>query len=78
MKNSNGWTPERRAQQSVRIKEQKPWLQSTGPKSASGKASVSRNAFKGGSWRAMQEMRRQFNSCLHEQQRWLKSNIQNT
>ncbi len=48
MKSSNGWTPERPAQQAVRIREQKPWLKSTGPKSAAGKAAVSRNAFKGG------------------------------
>ena len=78
MKNSNGWTPERRAQQAARIRKQKPWLQSTGPKSATGKTVVSRNAFKGGAWREMQEMRRHFNSCLQEQQRWLESNIQNT
>lgn len=71
MTNSNGWTPERRAQQAARIRKQKPWLQSTGPTSAAGKAVVSRNAFKGGAWRAMQDIRRRFNAGLQEQQRLL-------
>lgn len=72
MTNSNGWTPERRAQQAARIREQKPWLQSTGPTSAEGKAKVARNAYKGGTWKAMQEMRRRLNEGLQEQQRWLE------
>ncbi|KRD23079.1 hypothetical protein ASE39_24860 [Acidovorax sp. Root267] len=72
MNSSNGWTPERRAQQAARIREQKPWLQSTGPKSAAGKATVSRNAFKGGSWREMRDMARHLNKCLQDQQRGLK------
>lgn len=71
MSKGNGWTQERRAQQAARIRETKPWLQSTGPTSAQGKAKVARNAFKGGAWKAMQEMRRQFNSTLQEQQRLL-------
>ena len=71
MKSSNGWTPERRAQQAVRIREQKPWLQSTGPKSAAGKAAVSSNAFKGGAWRKMRDMARYLNKCLQDQQRML-------
>jgi len=71
MKSSNGWTPERRAQQAARIREQKPWLQSTGPKSAAGKATVSRNAFKGGYWRELRDMTRHLNKCLQEQQRVL-------
>lgn len=44
MSKSNGWTPQRRAQQAERIRAQKPWLQFTGPKSAQGKAKVARNA----------------------------------
>ena len=71
MKRSNGWTPERRAQQAARITEQKPWLQSTGPKSATGKALVSRNAFKGGVWQELRDLRRNLNACLQEQQRLL-------
>ena len=72
MKNSNGWTPERRAQQAARIREQKPWLQSTGPKSATGKATVSRNAFKGGYWRELRDMTRHLYKCLREQLRLLE------
>lgn len=71
MKSSKGWTPERRAQQAARIREQKPWLQSTGPKSAAGKATVSRNAFKGGYWRELRDMARRLNKDLQEQQRLL-------
>ena len=71
MKRSNGWTPERRAQQAARIREQKPWLQSTGPKSATGKALVSRNAFKGGVWQELRDLHRNLNECLQEQQRLL-------
>ena len=71
MKSSNGWTPERRAQQAARIREQKPWLQSTGPKSAAGKATVSRNAFKRGYWRQLRDITRRLNKGLQEQQRLL-------
>lgn len=45
---ANGWTPERRARQSVAIQRWKPWEQSTGPQTAEGKANASRNADKGG------------------------------
>jgi len=45
---SNGWTPERRARQSERIKQWQPWKQSTGPKTDVGKAASSENAFKHG------------------------------
>lgn len=43
---SISWTPERRAAQALRIKKQKPWLKSTGPKTAQGKARISQNACK--------------------------------
>lgn len=72
MSKGNGWTQERRAQQAARIRETKPWLQSTGPTSALGKAKVARNAYKGGAWKAMQALRRRLNEGLEEQQRWLK------
>lgn len=71
MKSSKCWTPERRAQQAARIREQKPWLQSTGPKSAAGKATVSHNAFKGGYWRELRDTARRLNKGLQEQQRLL-------
>jgi hypothetical protein len=45
---ANGWTPERRARQAEAIKRWRPWEQSTGPRTAEGKATVSRNADKGG------------------------------
>ena len=41
---SNAWTDERRARQSMLIRGWQPWLRSTGPKSAAGKAISSRNA----------------------------------
>lgn len=45
---TNGWTPERRAWYAVLIRQRRPWEQSTGPKSAEGKARVARNAWRGG------------------------------
>jgi len=45
---ANGWTPERRARQEELIRRWRPWEESTGPRSAEGKAAVSRNAWKGG------------------------------
>lgn len=71
MSKSNGWTPQRRAQQAERIRTQKPWLQSTGPKTKQGKAKVARNAYKGGTWKAMQALRRRLNEGFEEQQRVL-------
>jgi hypothetical protein len=42
------WTEQSRATQSTRIRQHKPWLKSTGPRTSSGKAITSRNAYKGG------------------------------
>jgi hypothetical protein len=39
-----GWTPERRARHADKIREWKPWEQSTGPRTSAGKAVSSRNA----------------------------------
>lgn len=47
MGTSSAWTPERRAAQAERIRQTKPWAASTGPRTAEGKASSSRNAYKG-------------------------------
>jgi hypothetical protein len=44
-KNPNGWTPERRARQSQKIREWKPWQQSTGPRTLKGKQKTSQNAW---------------------------------
>jgi hypothetical protein len=46
---ANEWTQERRARQAELIKTWRPWERSTGPKTATGKAIVARNAWKGGS-----------------------------
>ena len=56
---SNGWTPARKARQSVAVQSWKPWLMATGPKTKQGKAKVSQNAFKGARRPALrQEMTR--------------------
>ena len=47
-KNTKGWTEERRKAQAERIRQNKPWEKSTGPKSKAGKARSSMNAFKHG------------------------------
>jgi hypothetical protein len=60
---ANGWTPERRARQAAAIQRWKPWERSTGPKSPHGKATVARNAYKGG-WRALL---RELRQALREQ-----------
>ena len=53
---SHGWTPERRAKQAEAIRRWRPWERSTGPRSAAGKAVVSRNGWKGGVRPAMREI----------------------
>jgi hypothetical protein len=45
---SSGWTMERRARQAALIRIWRPWEQSTGPRTAEGKARASRNADLGG------------------------------
>ena len=57
----NGWTPERRARQAELIRTWKPWEQSTGAKTAAGKAVVSRNGWKGDHRRQVREMTRLVN-----------------
>jgi hypothetical protein len=39
------WTPEQRARQAQRIRQYRPWLKSTGPKTVEGKRKCSRNAY---------------------------------
>ena len=65
---ANGWTQERRAQQSLKIRQWQPWTRSTGARTPEGKAASSRNAFKGG-WRA--ELR-DMSALLREQRECLK------
>ncbi len=45
---ASGWTAERRAAQAERARRLKPWTDSTGPRTAAGKAKVARNALKTG------------------------------
>ena len=64
----NGWTPERRAQQALNIRNWKPWAASTGPKSQAGKDRSKINAQRHGlRGREYQLLRKQ----LHEQYRTL-------
>ena len=43
---SNGWTTKRRERQSELIRQWKPWINSTGPKTTAGKIAVAKNAKK--------------------------------
>ena len=55
---ARNWTPEQRQQQAERIRAWSPWEQSTGPRSAEGKAKASRNAWQGGSREMLRELSR--------------------
>jgi len=67
---ANGWTPERRARQAELIRTWQPWKQSTGPRSAEGKARAARNGDKGGMWKeereALRELKRSVNELLRQ------------
>lgn len=56
-------TPEHRKRQAELIRQWEPWKNSTGPSSQEGKASVARNAWKGG----IRPMLRQLSNALKEQ-----------
>ena len=56
------WTPERRARQAALIRNWKPWQQATGPRTPDGKATTSRNAYKGGHWLMLRELSRLVNA----------------
>jgi len=62
------WTPERRQRQAEMIRQWRPWEKSTGPKTVEGKAKVSRNAYKGGTWRLLRVLAK----VLKEQDRMLE------
>jgi len=51
------WTVEQRKQQSLKIREWKPWLNSTGARTIDGKARASRNAFKGGVMESIKQLK---------------------
>ena len=66
---ARNWTPEQRQQQAERIKTWQPWAQSTGPRTAEGKATASRNGWKGGH----REMLRELARVLREQHQALEA-----
>lgn len=45
---TRGWPPARRARQAQLIRQTRPWLRATGPRTAAGKACSCRNAYKHG------------------------------
>jgi hypothetical protein len=56
---ANGWRSERRARQAQAIRRWRPWEQSTGPRTAEGKARSARNDDRGGQrqrWRKMSKL----------------------
>jgi CheY-like chemotaxis protein len=63
------WPESRRIAQAARIREQRPWLQATGPRTATGKSRSSRNASKGAfrpKLRALAQSLRQMSISLSE------------
>jgi hypothetical protein len=65
----SGWTPERRRRMHEMIHRWKPWQQSTGPRTAEGKARVSRNAYKSGHRQQMRELARILREYAKEDQK---------
>ena len=62
----SGWTTERRARQAALIRTWKPWERATGPRTADGKATASRNAYNGGHWLMLRELARLVNAEVRE------------
>ncbi len=58
----SNWTPERRARQAALIQTWKPWQKATGPRTPDGKATASRNAYKGGHWRTLRDLSHMVNA----------------
>lgn len=52
------WTDEQRQRQAEAIRRWAPWNQSTGPRTAKGKARASRNAYQGGTRVQMRKLGR--------------------
>lgn len=66
MNKGNHWTAEHCTQQSRAIHRWKPWLRSTGPRTAEGKAASSRNAWKGGTRLVLRALA----GALRKQREW--------
>jgi hypothetical protein len=64
---ANGWTWERRERQSAAIQQWRPWVQSTGPRTAEGRRRVSRNAYRGGQRPAFRAFMRQVDALFNQQ-----------
>ena len=67
----NGWTPERRARQAAAIRRWRPWEDSTGPRTAAGKARSARNAYTGGHWRRERDFFKAWRQAFRDQRRVL-------
>jgi hypothetical protein len=67
------WTPEQRLKQSKAIRRWKPWEQSTGAKSPTGKAISSKNATKTGDSVYARDLIKQVNRILKEQKELIDS-----
>ena len=65
------WTAEERQRQRELIQSWKPWLRSTGAKTAEGKRRSSQNSFKTGKSLEIREMIKQLNKLLKEQKKLL-------
>ena len=63
---ASSWTPERRARQAALIRTWRPWQKATGPRTPDGKATTSRNAYKGGHWLMLRELSRMVNAEIRE------------
>ena len=61
------WTLEQRQKQREAIERWKPWEQSTGPKSAEGKAATAGNAWTGGDWQKLRQAIKALNEAMRAQ-----------
>ena len=68
---ARNWTAEQRQRQREAIQGWKPWRQSTGPQSESGKATASRNAWTGGETVKLRQLVKELNQALRGQRDWL-------
>ena len=57
-------TPEHRRRRAELIRRWKPWEQSTGPRSAEGKATSARNAYKGGERKGLRALAKLLHSFV--------------
>ena len=64
------WTDEARARQAEKMRELKPWLKTTGPKTEDGKKTSSRNALKHG---MRSELAKEIRQTLRQQAEILKT-----